>query len=110
MANSDLINAFNDCIDRLINGQSIEDCLRLYPQYRDMLLPMLEAGRVVQRVRVDAAETSQAQIRVRSRVQQAIMTVPPRAAYPYRRFASPAAGFLLIFVIVIAGAAAYSQQ
>ncbi len=51
MAELDLTNVFNDCVDRMAQGQSIDDCLRRYPQYTSTLRPMLEAGLLVQRMR-----------------------------------------------------------
>lgn len=52
MAELNLTEVFNDCVERLAQGQSIDDCLRRYPQYSSSLSPMLEAGALVQRIRI----------------------------------------------------------
>jgi len=70
MAEYDLSTALNDCIDRLSSGQSVEDCLQLYPQLAASLRPMLEAGLVARRGRVSSAEVAQAQDRVRFKLEQ----------------------------------------
>ena len=53
MAEQDIINALDDCINRLADGQSLEDCLRRYPQYASALRSMLETGRLVYEQRLD---------------------------------------------------------
>ena len=54
MAELNLTEVFNDCVDRLTQVQSIDDCLRRYPHYASTLRPMLEAGVLVQRMRIRA--------------------------------------------------------
>ncbi|MBN1963482.1 MAG: LysM peptidoglycan-binding domain-containing protein [Anaerolineae bacterium] len=68
MAQSNFIQALNDCIDRLNAGQSMDECLRLYPHYAADLRPLLEAGTQVRRVGADARAVAQAQARMRGRV------------------------------------------
>ncbi|HEX3049315.1 MAG TPA: LysM peptidoglycan-binding domain-containing protein [Aggregatilineaceae bacterium] len=75
MAQPDLIDAFDDCIERLRAGQSINDCLRAYPRYAVDLRVMLEAGLAVQRA--NPAVSAAAKARVRARVMQASSTMPP---------------------------------
>ncbi|MBL8165164.1 MAG: LysM peptidoglycan-binding domain-containing protein [Anaerolineae bacterium] len=105
MADRDLLNAFNDCIDRLGAGQSIEDCLRAYPQFAAALRPMLEAGALVQRMRTTPTEIQVAQERVRARYQQAVRANPRRYRPVLPRFANLAAALLLFFVIAGSGGA-----
>lgn len=38
---------FNDCLERLFKGQSIEDCLRCYPQQASALEPLLRTSLVL---------------------------------------------------------------
>ncbi len=66
MASSDMFDAFDDCITRLHAGQSVEDCLRAYPQYAATLRPMLEIGLSVRRA--TPAVPAGARSRVRARV------------------------------------------
>lgn len=56
----DLIEAFNDCLDRVNRGEPVEAILRDYPALAAQLRPMLEAGLLFPRVRVPAAAVNQA--------------------------------------------------
>ena len=69
MNDLEFLNALSDCIDRLANGQTPDDCLSAYPHYAADLRPMLEAGLQLRRVRIDAAEMTAAKDRVRVRLQ-----------------------------------------
>ena len=42
--NQELSEALNDCLDRLIQGESIQDCLSLYPQHSHELEPLLQVA------------------------------------------------------------------
>jgi hypothetical protein len=70
MADSELLYALNDCLDRLAAGQSVEDCLHNHPHHAIALRPMLEAGLIVRRSRVSSVEVARAQDRVRFRLAQ----------------------------------------
>jgi LysM repeat protein len=110
MANQDLINAFDDCVDRLATGQSIEECLRLYPQYEALFRPLLETGQVVRRLQLNPLEVTQAQAVGRSRLDAALREpyiVPRQRTYPILRLA---AVLLIGFLVFTGGAAAYSQS
>jgi LysM repeat protein len=109
MAEIDLHNAFEDCIVRLNSGQSIEECLRRYPQHASALRPMLEAGRLVYRAGYTANETAQAQARVRARIAQAARAAQPRPS-PYLHLATLAAALALVFLIVVGGGVVASQS
>lgn len=82
MAKTDLASALNDCIDRVANGQSIEDCLRTYPEQAQELRPMLEAGLLTRRARISPGEVAQAKDRVRFRLEE--HRRERRAASPFR--------------------------
>ena len=96
MAELDLTNVFNDCVDRIAQGQSLDDCLRRYPQYAPTLIPMLESGLLVQRMRVPPADVLAAQARVRRRFEDALRAPPPRRANVARRFAYAMAAILIV--------------
>lgn len=68
MVDKTLHDALNDCIDRLASGMTVEDCLRLYPQYAAELRLMLETGLLARRVQYHPLEVMQAQDRARARV------------------------------------------
>lgn len=70
MESLDLIDAFDDCVDRLYAGQSLQDCLRAYPQYADTLHPLLMTAQTVRAARPPIP--AGAESRVRKRVMSAM--------------------------------------
>ena len=42
--NGELVEALNDCVERLANGESIQSCLDRYPTHADELRPLLEVS------------------------------------------------------------------
>jgi len=101
MAEPDLLNAFDDCIARLAAGQSIDDCLRRYPQYASTLRPILEAGRLVNRARFSPAEIRESQNRVRFRVAQSIKTRPTRSRALLLRTLPLVASFVIMLALTL---------
>lgn len=109
MVDRDLIDAFNECIDLLAAGQSIDDCLRRYPQYADVLRPMLEAGLLARRAQVSPTETADAQARGRARFQDALRKPAPPRVYRLS-WARLAAGVLLVFMLSSVGISLAAQD
>jgi hypothetical protein len=71
MSDLDILDALNDCIDRTHAGESLDDCLRDYPQYADRLRELLKTANLVYRVQHDTGiETDDGQ--VRQRIEQAL--------------------------------------
>ncbi len=103
MANQDLREAFNDCINRLSAGQSIGDCLRAYPQYASELEPLLEVGALVERAQATPYEVSAAQTRVRARV-NAQLRAPRSTQHAYGRLTALVASLLVVCVAVLIAA------
>ena len=98
MVEQALINAFNDCINRIARGQTISECLRPYPHFANQLRPMLEASNLVKRAQLPNVETMEAQDRVRFRFEQALNTPAYiKQSNPYRRILTLAASVVLIF-------------
>jgi uncharacterized protein YraI len=102
MASSDLFDAFDDCIACLNAGQSVDDCLRAYPQYAAALRPMLETGLAVRRAA--PAVPAGARNRVRARVMR---RRAPRWR-PYR--IRSAAAVLLVSVVAVVLIALWLNQ
>jgi hypothetical protein len=75
---ADIINAFNDCIERLQRGETLGDCLRHYPEFAGQLRPMLETALLAGRVQVNPHEVSLATDHIRKQVATAIYTTPIR--------------------------------
>jgi len=110
MAEIDLTNVFDDCVDRLARGQSLDDCLRRYPQYSSTLRPMLEAGLLVQRMRVHPTELVAAQTRVRNRYEDALRAPPPKRTGFIRQFTYAIAAIFMIGFITFGSLTAVSQN
>jgi LysM repeat protein len=114
MAERDLINAFDDCIDRLNDGETLDACLRVYPQYAADLRPMLMAGQVAQRARIDPQEVRAAQSRGRERLRLAMQQAPiqPQRSntVPFTRLLAQAAAIILILGVFLGGAALAAES
>ena len=74
MADSPLIDIFDLCVERLAAGETVEDCLRDYPEYADELRSLLETGFLVFQAQADPAEEQRAQAHSRSRIEEALQT------------------------------------
>ena len=105
MADRDFLDALDDCIDRLSQGQSAEDCARDYPQFRADLLPMLETQTVVRRAVPAAIEISQAKDRVRFRVQS-----HRRQRRPLVGLVRVAGGLMAAAIVALAAAGILAQD
>ena len=110
MADKGLIDAFNDCIDRLARGESVDTCLRTYPEYAARLRPMLETGVIIRRARASPYEIERAQERVRARVTGAMTASTRRSRFHTPRLLTLAASLLLVFVFVVSGAVLLSNE
>ncbi|MBI1280257.1 MAG: LysM peptidoglycan-binding domain-containing protein [Anaerolineaceae bacterium] len=110
MAELDLTNAFNDCVDRLAQGQSIDDCLRRYPQFESSLRPMLEAGLLVRRIHTQPEEVLAAQAHVRRRFEDALRAPAPKRQTNFSRLIYALAAILIIAFISVGSLTAVSQN
>lgn len=110
MADKGLIDAFNDCIDRLARGETVDNCLRRHPEYAQRLRPMLETGVIVRRAQASPYEIERAQERVRSRVVEAMTASTRRSRFQAPRILTLAASLLLVFVFVVSGAVLLSNE
>jgi hypothetical protein len=79
MMQQSLTDVFDDCINRLTAGQTVEECLRMYPAHAARLRPLLETGSTIRAMRVSQAELAQDKVLVWQHIEGAI---------PYRRGAS----------------------
>lgn len=78
-ANPDLLNAFNDSIDRLSLGQPLDAVLGQYPpRIAAQLRPLLESAQVARRAaQFPVDEVSAARERQRAKVLAALQAIPP---------------------------------
>lgn len=102
MAEQGLTEALNDCIERMAAGQSLNDCLRRYPQYAARLRPLLEVGRLIEHAQAQPFEVEVAQRRVRATITERLQAPPPSRAYG--RLVLIAASLLIAFVSMFAAA------
>lgn len=79
-----LTNALNDCIDRLADGHSIDQCLRAYPELADELRPLLEIGLASSQNRADAHELSQMRSRLDTQIEALIVETDFDSPTPFR--------------------------
>lgn len=111
MASDILVDILNDCVDRLAQGQTVDDCLRRYPQYASDLAPLLEAGRTAQRAQVSSAEIAQSQERVSFAFERELMRPLPRArrSFPVQQVASFVIAILFILGVLGTGVTVAAQ-
>ncbi|MCL2474524.1 MAG: DUF5667 domain-containing protein [Chloroflexi bacterium] len=112
---NDIDQAFEDCLDMLNNGASLEDCLSLYPQYTDQLSPMLKTARLTHDVYNEIKPLTGSQTRIQVAVMQAVYPQKNNAESFFRKmFRTPAVVFsivaLLIFIVGGSALAAISQN
>lgn len=108
MANPDIFDAFNTCIDRINAGETLDSCLADYPEHADRLRQLLTTGQWVYRAQQYpnaeiSADRTQSRARLFSRNQKS-KSPPPngnRKRWLYRMAALTAAT-ILVFVGVIA--------
>jgi len=72
MAENRFLNALNDSIDRLAQGQSIEDCAQAHPEFADQLRLYLALGQLTTRARITDAEVELAHTRIRANMDAAL--------------------------------------
>ncbi len=101
MVDQKLPEALNDCINRMAAGQTINECLPHYPQYADVLLPLLEVGTLVAETQANSLEVAVAQAHVRVRIRARVQSQPPRPArQSYSRLVVLVASLLIVLSAV----------
>ncbi len=80
--NEQVSEALNDCLERLVRGETVSQCLSSYPQHAAELQPLLEVALVTIRVADTVQPTPEAKGRNFERFAQA---VAERSASPPRR-------------------------
>lgn len=79
-SNERLTEIFNDCVNRLAQGESLADCLRAYPAEAGMLRPMLEAGLRSRELLPPAVEMRAESAAVWQKITQTMELAPVRPA------------------------------
>lgn len=94
MAAQDLMNIFEDCVERLAAGQSLQDCLRQYPDDAARLRPLLETSEQMRALRIAQAELAEDREIVWQKIEQNL----PRGGDRDRR--SPPLLFILLLIVM----------
>lgn len=104
MIQHDLPEIFNDCVNRLAVGWSVDECLAEYPAYTDQLRPMLEAGWQVRFMRAPQPELYEDQDIVWQRLvgeeTYALPLPPSRNRRGYRVLGQLIAAVFLLILLV----------
>lgn len=76
MANRDIIEIFDECVNRLAAGEDIDTILRLFPAEAERLRGLLETGLLVYQAQKNTPGVEAAQIRGRGRLEEAMNELP----------------------------------
>lgn len=101
MANIDWLDALNDCIDRMNTGETIDACLRDYPQHATRLRQLLEAGELVYRAQQFDTETTTDREQVRRKILSHSSKQQPNRRNWSRYALAAAAMIVLVFAAKI---------
>ena len=108
--------AFNECFERLLSGESLDSCLRSYPQYAAELDSMLRTAFDVKRKAFPVQPRPEFKYWSRVRMQGIQQAVSPQPAsravisYNMRRNLAISLAAILVFVLASSGAAAASSD
>ena len=109
--NKSLQEAFDDCVNRLQSGQSLEDCLGIYPHMENELRPMLEVIRLTRLAMPSNREITTARHRGANRLRETLIHSPH---FRQRRsplvWLSQMAAVLLLFAVVSGSGAWLAAQ
>lgn len=97
MSNPTLQNALNNCIERLASGQTIEQCLTMYPELASELRPLLEAGQASSNLRADRSELSAMHNRLDPKIERLIADTNFNQRPPLRL---PVGSFVLVASLI----------
>lgn len=100
MVERSLLDAFDDCVDRLADGEEMDSCLNRYPDLADRLRPMLETVHLVENTAIEPFEMTQVRERMRLRVETAARTYTRRMPrWPlWRSLALAVINFAVLFL------------
>ena len=100
-----LVDALNDSINRLQAGQSVADCVAMYPQYAAELESLLAVGGVVSWSQPSVTEAAQAEARGQFRFEQALdQPWGQPHSFAFSPLARVAASLVLVFAFLATGA------
>ncbi len=98
------IDAFDDCLQRMLNGESLEIVLRRYPQWSDEFRPMLQAvvaTRLLRTVHVPNASIARSRSRLLDAARARRQSKPTTRIFP--QFKAGLMALVLILVLLFGG-------
>lgn len=95
-----LINAFDDCVQRLESGETLEVILKDYPESAQYLRDLLMISEMVAQVHDEDDETTQAQSRGRDKLKQALQEKPKRKLSRRPRWYLPTVAAAIVTLII----------
>jgi len=104
---NDIDQAFNDCLDMVKSGASLEDCLSLYPQYADQLPSMLATVNLVHNAYNEIKPLPVSKARIKVAVMQAVYPQKTVGSFFRNMFRTPAVVFLIatLLIFIVGGGA-----
>jgi hypothetical protein len=113
MANERLIEEFDQCMSRLADGATIDDCVQLFPQHENELRVMLEATQIPRKAQVSSDEVRFSQARVRLQFERALtqsVTPSRQNNFPLQRVASILLLMLFVGSLLTTGVVVVAQD
>ncbi len=101
MAQRDFVDAFNDCVQRIAAGESLDACLRRYPQYAQRLRPMLQTAFSLRLLRPSAAEVRQEQELIWQQLEQRLPAATKTRPLGARRRLLPLIAALIALLVLL---------
>jgi len=112
MTDLQFVEALNDCINRMNEGESLESCLAAYPQYAKQLEGLLQTGDWVHQATYNGDQVAEAKARTRQRIRETLKerrqsNSKPKQSKPkprHFRYLPYVAGLILIvgFGVIVA--------
>jgi len=95
-----LIEVFEDCVQRLTSGESLERCLSRYPSFAEQLRPMLETVISLRRMQIPQAEVIQDKAIVWDRIQWQMNAARTRSTRGVRSIIQVGAAVFVLLLLL----------
>lgn len=95
---------FNSCLEQLFQGESIDECLKIYPEQSTELEPLLRTSLALRKNSLDIQTDSQFKAKLKSRLQVVSKDKEQKAAWffgCYRRLAITMVSVMVVCIIAV---------
>ncbi len=106
---NDLERVLDDCLQKLMGGASLDDCLRRYPAWAGELKPMLEVAAELERGR-QLSPSRSFKMRARARLSDYWQAHPRRRGTPSLLSLQLLGGIAVVLVVLMLAGTAYAQN